>query len=137
MKLHEIPILDLHWEGYELGADDTHRFVWIHQGFNLRLLAVPKDDSGAWGYDHAWCYPRDPELIAAAVEAWDSDLQDEPTGWHKRATHPARRAPRRDEAPDGNPLRCHHGSPLAEPCRTTVCHDPDRVHYGEEAGRAS
>lgn len=126
MKLHEPPILDLHWEGYELAADGTHRFLWIYSGFNIRLIAVPKDDPESMGYDHGWCYPRDPELITAAVAAWDPDTQDEPDGWHKRPTNPPRRAPRPGEDGVENRRRCHHGSYLDEPCRTVVCHDRAR-----------
>ncbi|MFC8463381.1 hypothetical protein [Streptomyces sp. NPDC057250] len=134
MKLHEPPILDTHWEGYELAADATHRYLWIHQGFNLRLIAVPHGETR--GYDHAWCYPRDPALIEAAVAAWDSDTQDEPDGWHKRPTVPPRRAPDRDRAPALNAARCHHGSPLAAPCRTVVCHDPARTRHPQDTAHA-
>ncbi|MFE3378781.1 hypothetical protein [Streptomyces anulatus] len=131
MKLHEPPVLDLHWEGYELAADTTHRFLWIPQGSNLRLIAVPIDAPESMGYDHAWCYPRDPDVITSAVAVWDPDTQDEPTGWHKRPTHPVRRAPRRDQDLEYNRPRCHHGSLLAEPCRTVVCHDRDRRDHPE------
>ncbi|MFF5422700.1 hypothetical protein ACWCQE_27695 [Streptomyces sp. NPDC002409] len=134
MRHHPIPLLDLHWEGYELADDDTHRYLWLWHRYNIRLIAVPKDDPEAMGYDHAWCYPRDPDLVAASVAAWDSDTQDEPTGWHKRPTDPPRRAPRREENPEGNRPRCHHGSLLTEPCRTAVCHDPARRH--QEVSRA-
>lgn len=120
---HETPIYDSRWEGTELAADDTHRYLWIWQGFNIRLIAVPKGEDGEWGYDHGWCYPRDPELVARAVADWNPDTQDEPTGWHKRPTHPVRRAPRREEEPEHNRPRCVHGCYLADGCRTVNCPD--------------
>ncbi|GAA2946377.1 MULTISPECIES: hypothetical protein [Streptomyces] len=123
MQLHPTPILDPHWEGYELAADDAHRYVWIWQGFNIRLLAIPKGNDGNWSYDHGWCYPRDPQQVTAAVAAWDPDTQDEPTGWHKRPTHPVRWAPLRHEDPECNRARCVHGPYLAEGCRTINCPD--------------
>ncbi|MFJ2882406.1 MULTISPECIES: hypothetical protein [unclassified Streptomyces] len=123
MKFHERPILDTHWEGYELAADDTHRYLWIWQGYNIRLIAVPKGPDGDWAYDHAWCYPRDPELVSAAVAEWDSNTQNEPGGWHKRPTYPVRRAPRYDKDPEYNRPRCVHGAYLAEGCRTLNCPD--------------
>ncbi|MFF8029818.1 hypothetical protein ACFZDJ_54310 [Streptomyces sp. NPDC007896] len=64
-----------------------------------------------FGYDFAWCYPKDPELVEQTVREWDADTQDEPTGWHKRSTREIRQAPRRDEQPTtqnarlGNPSR--------------------------------
>ncbi|WP_199570584.1 hypothetical protein [Streptomyces murinus] len=123
MKLHEPPILDPHWEGFELGADATHRYLWIWQGFNIRLIAVPYGEDGFGAYDHGWCYPRDPELVAGHVAAWDPETQDEPDGWHKRATWPARQAPRREEEPERNRPRCAHGCYLADGCRTVNCRD--------------
>ncbi|WP_328434529.1 hypothetical protein [Streptomyces sp. NBC_00425] len=121
MQHHPTPILDEHWQGFELAADDTHRYLWIWLGCNLRLVAVPIGD--ITGYDHGWCYPRDPELVAAAVAAWDPDTQDEPDGWHKRATWPVRRAPRRDTNPGGNRPRCAHGCYLDDGCRTLNCEE--------------
>ncbi|MEK8141771.1 hypothetical protein NKH18_01380 [Streptomyces sp. M10(2022)] len=73
--------------------------MWIWQGFNIRLLAIPHGEDGRHGYDHGWCYPRDPQLVAASVATWDPTTQDEPTGWHKRPTHPARQAPHREKDP--------------------------------------
>ncbi|WP_228976708.1 hypothetical protein [Streptomyces sp. DH12] len=122
MRHHPRPLLDLHWQGYELAADATHRFIWIWHGFNIRLLAVPVQGDGS-GYDHGWCYPRDPDAVADAVAAWDADTQDEPMGWHKRPTRPPRRAPRRDEQPEYNAPRCAHGPYLADGCRTINCHE--------------
>lgn len=116
---HPEPILDVHWQGYELAADDTHRYLWLWHGFNIRLVAVPIDDQ--LGYDHGWCYPRDPGLVADAVSIWNPETQDEPLGWHKRPTHPVRRAPRRDEAPDHNRPRCVHGCYIHTGCRTVAC----------------
>ncbi|MEU2487104.1 hypothetical protein ABZ593_21155 [Streptomyces sp. NPDC012617] len=123
MKIHQPPILDEHSEGYELAADDTHRYVWIWQGFNIRLIALPTNETGLWGYDHGWCYPRDPQVVADSVAAWDPDTQDEPMGWHKRPTDPARRAPRREEDPQYNRPRCVHGCYVEEGCRTVNCRD--------------
>lgn len=125
---HRAPIVDEHWQGEELAADDTHRFLWLWQGFNIRLIAVPHGEAGMWGYDHAWCYPRDPEVVKAAVAAWNPDTQDEPAGWHKRPTAGVRRAPRRDEEPECNRPRCLHGCYLDDGCRTVHCPDaPERI----------
>lgn len=132
MQMHPTPLLDPRWEGYELAADTTHRYVWIWQGFNIRLLAIPRGVEGDCGYDHGWCYPRDPEIVIAAVAAWDSDTQDEPTGWHKRPTHPVRQAPRRHENPEYNRPRCVHGTYITEECRTINC--PDTRRRGPDAG---
>jgi hypothetical protein len=131
---HPTPIHDPHWEGDELAHDDTHRFVWIWQGFNIRLIAVPKNEDGAWSYDHAWCFPRDPEGVARAVGEWDPDTQDEPMGWHKRPTNPARRAPRREAEPHYNRDRCVHGCYLDEGCRTVNC--PDVLDYRDRQQHA-
>lgn len=119
MHHHPAPIYDQHWQGHELAADDTHRYLWLWHGYNIRLIAVPHDD--LLGYDHGWCYPRNPEAVTAAVAAWDSGTQDEPAGWHKRATAPVRRAPRRHEQPHHNRPRCAHGSYLDNGCRTIGC----------------
>lgn len=115
------PVWDEHWGGYELAADATHRYLWLWQGFNIRLIAVPRDDPESMGYDHGWCYPRDPAAVAEAVLAWDPDTQDEPAGWHKRPTAPVRRAPRRSEQPAYNQPRCVHGCYVANGCRTINC----------------
>ena len=60
------------------------------------------------------------------MAAWDPDTQDEPTGWHKRPTTPARQAPRRDEQPDYNRPRCVHGCYLHDGCRTIACPEATR-----------
>ncbi|MFJ5037999.1 hypothetical protein [Streptomyces parvulus] len=125
---HDTPILDEHWQGFELARDDTRRYVWIWHGFNLRLIAVHADDPT--GYDHGWCYARDPEAVAAAVAAWDPDTQDEPAGWHKRATWPVRQAPRRSENPTYNRARCVHGCYLDQGCRTVNCKEVLRYQDG-------
>ncbi|MGJ3558990.1 hypothetical protein ACR6C2_08415 [Streptomyces sp. INA 01156] len=41
MQHHPAPILDERWQGFELARDDEFRYVWIWQGFNIRLIAVP------------------------------------------------------------------------------------------------
>jgi hypothetical protein len=123
MHHHPRPRYDDHWEGQELAADDTHRFVWLWYGFNIRLLAVPHGIHGMTAWDYGWCYPRDPELVAAAVAGWNADVQDEPLGWHKRPCMPVRRAPRRDEDPHYNRPRCLHGCYADEGCRTINCDD--------------
>lgn len=112
---------DEHWQGYVLGEDDSHRYLWIEQGYNLRMIGVPHGERAF--YDYAWCFPRDPRVVEAAAAAWDPATQDEPTGWHKRPTWPARRAPRRDEQPDYNRPRCEHGCYLHKGCRTVNCRD--------------
>lgn len=135
MLHHETPVLVPHWEGYEYGRDDTHAYVGIWQGFNTRLIAVPHGPDGEWGYDFAWCFPRDLDAIRAAVAAWDPDTQDEPDGWHKRPTREVRQAPRREEAAEHNRPRCVHGCYVEEECRTVNC--PDVIRYAEAvaAGR--
>ncbi|MFI2434721.1 hypothetical protein [Streptomyces sp. NPDC018693] len=132
MQHHETPILDEHWQGFELARDHEFRYVWIWLGSNIRLIALWIDGPN-WGYAHGWCYPRDAELVARAVAGWDSDIQDEPAGWHKRPTGDPRRAPRRDEDPHYNRARCEHGSYfLDDGCRVINCRDvrehEDRVH---------
>jgi hypothetical protein len=112
---------DSRWEGYVLGEDDTYRYLWIWMGSNIRVIAVLHDDPT--GYEHGWCFPRDPRAVELAAAEWDPATQDEPTGWHKRATWPVRRAPRRDEAPEYNRPRCTHGCYLHEGCRTINCRD--------------
>lgn len=136
MKMHPKPLLDLHWEGYELAADTVHRYLWIWQGYNIRLIAVPNDGTDAMGYDYAWCYPRDPDVVTQAVAAWDSGTQDEPTEWHKRPTYDViRRAPRREEDARYNRERCVHGCYLEEGCRTVNC--PEVLDFLEAAEKAS
>lgn len=112
---------DTHWEGYVLGEDANHRYLWIWMGSNIRMIAVPHGESR--GYAHGWCYPRDPQVVEAAAAAWNPDVQDEPTGWHKRPTRPVRQAPRRAEAPEYNRPRCEHGCYIADGCRTINCRD--------------
>ncbi|MFD8774543.1 hypothetical protein [Streptomyces sp. NPDC059916] len=115
---------DDRWEGYEVKRDETYRVLWIWHGFNIRVICLPHED-GAWGYDFAWCYARDPKQVEAAIEAWDMATQDEPDGWHKRPTPDVRQAPRRDELPEHNRLRCRHGSYVHAGCRTLNCPDTD------------
>ncbi|MFF8412866.1 hypothetical protein [Streptomyces omiyaensis] len=114
---------DGHWQGYVVAEDATHRYLWLWYGYNIRVIAVPKTSDGAWSYDHAWCYPRDPDLVEEALTTWDPDIQDEPTGWHKRPTTPTRRAPNRDQDPAYNRPRCEHGCYIADGCRTLNCRD--------------
>lgn len=131
MILHDPPVLDLDWESYELARDSVRRYVWIWQGPNIRLLGILLDDPLRMnGYSHGWCYPRDPRVVAASVAAWDSDVQDEPTGWHKRPTSPVRRAPRRDEDPVYNRARCVHGCYLESGCRTVNCPEEIALRTG-------
>jgi len=124
---HLAPIVDEHWQGEELAADDTHRYVWIWQGFNIRLIAIPQGEAGQWGYGHAWCYPRDPDAVREAVDEWDPDIEDEPSGWHKRPTASVRRAPNRGQAPNYNRPRCLHGCYVHDGCRTINCPDQERT----------
>ncbi|MFZ3595109.1 hypothetical protein [Streptomyces sp. BH104] len=116
---------DEHWEGYEIQRDAAHRVLWIWHGSNIRVIALPNGPDSAWGYEFAWCYPRDPQKVEAAIQAWDMATQDEPDGWHKRPTAAVRQAPRRDELPDHNRLRCRHGSYVHDGCRTINCPDTD------------
>jgi hypothetical protein len=119
-RLSDLPY-DEHWEGYVLCQDDEHRYLWIWHGFNIRVIAVPH--GGTTGYDHAWCYPRDPATVEAAIEQWDPATEDEPLGWHKRATTKPRRAPHRDRDRAYNQPRCRHGDYLHGTCRTVNCPD--------------
>ncbi|WP_433856726.1 hypothetical protein [Streptomyces kronopolitis] len=114
---------DDRWEGHEIKRDETHRVLWIWHGSNIRVICVPHGEEGAWGYDYAWCHPRDPKQVEDAIEAWDMATQDEPDGWHKRPTAVVRQAPRRDELPEHNRLRCRHGSYVHAGCRTINCPD--------------
>lgn len=118
MEKHHCAVWDAHWSGYELARDVGHRYIWLWHGFNIRLIAVPH---GVHGYDYGWCYPRDPDVVVAAVAAWDSGTQDEPAGWHKRPGNGVRRAPRRDAQPGYNRPRCVHGCYIHEGCRTVGC----------------
>ena len=123
---HPAPIVDEHWQGEELARDDTHRYVWIWQGFNIRLLAISLGPDGEWGYDWAWCYPRDPAIVREAVDEWHPDIEDEPSGWHKRPTYnKVRRAPLRDQASAYNRPRCVHGCYVHDGCRTINCPDQE------------
>lgn len=114
-------VLDEYWEAYEVTSDDTHRFLWMWHGFNIRVIGVPKDEAQAMGYDWGWCYPRDPGLVVEHLRAWDPSTQDEPIGWYKRPTAMVRRAPLRDHDPEYNRPRCVHGCYIDEGCRTIGC----------------
>lgn len=118
---------DEHWQGYVLGGDDSHRYLWLWHGYNIRLIAVPHGPDRMTSYDHGWCYPRDPAAVEAAYATWDPETQDEPTGWHKRATRPARRAPSRERDPAHNRPRCVHGCYHDQGCRTINC--PDQIAH--------
>lgn len=114
-------VLDEHWEAYEVTSDDTHHFLWMWHGYNIRVIGVPKDVEQAMGYDWAWCYPRDPQLVVERLRAWDLSTQDEPVGWHKRPTARVRLAPQRDRDLEYNRPRCVHGCYIDEGCRTINC----------------
>lgn len=114
-------VLDTHWEAYEVTSDATHRFLWMWHGFNIRVIGVPKSESESMFYDWAWCYPREPWLVAERLRAWDPVTQDEPVGWHKRPTSVIRKAPDRTLDPYYNRPRCVHGSYIEEGCRTINC----------------
>jgi hypothetical protein len=114
-------VLDAHWEAFEVTSDTTHRFLWMWHGYNIRVIGVPKDQAQAMGYDWAWCYPRDADLVAQCLRDWAPDVQDEPLGWHKRPTSRTRRAPHRDWDSQYNRPRCEHGCYIDEGCRTVGC----------------
>lgn len=116
-------VLDTHWEAYEVTSDDTHRFLWMWHGFNIRVIGVPKDPAQAMGYDWGWCYPRDPEVVCQWLRVWDPLTQDEPMGWHKRPSALVRRAPNRGADPEYNRPRCVHGCYIEAGCRTIGCPD--------------
>ncbi|MGK4905767.1 hypothetical protein [Streptomyces albus] len=71
MKVTKLPggrlAYDETWEDYVLGTDRTTATCGCGCNFDTRLLAVPKH---AYGYDYAWCFPRDPEAVESAVAAW-------------------------------------------------------------------
>jgi hypothetical protein len=119
--MKDLGILDEHWEAYEVTSDATHRFLWMWHGYNIRVIGVPKDEEQAMGYDWAWCYPKDPELVVEALRWWIPELQDEPPGWHKRPTSYVRQAPERVRDPYYNRPRCIHGRYIEEGCRTIDC----------------
>ena len=114
-------ILDPHWEAYEVTSDETHRFLWMWHGYNIRVIGVPKDEEQAVGYDWAWCYPREPMFVVNMLDVWDLKTQDEPQGWHKRPTVFVRQAPQRHRDMHYNRPRCLHGSYIDEGCRTVNC----------------
>ncbi|WP_158691577.1 MULTISPECIES: hypothetical protein [unclassified Streptomyces] len=78
-------VRDETWEDYVLGTDRTTCTCGCGCDFGVRLLAVRKH---AYGYDYAWCFPRDPEAVESAVAAWNPEMQDESLGWHKRPMNP-------------------------------------------------
>lgn len=121
MKGDRLGVLDKHWEAYEVISDDTHRFLWMWHGSNIRVIGVPKDVEQAMGYDWAWCYPKDPELVVHYLQGWIPQVHDEPYGWHKRPTSLVRRAPARHLAPVWNESRCVHGCCIKYGCRTIGC----------------
>lgn len=116
------PQWDDQWQGEIVATDDTHRYVWLWYGFNIRLLAVPHGDRYL-GSDYGWCYRRDPDAVRAHVRAWNPDTEDEPPGWHKRPGAEVRRAPHRDPHDPRNGVRCEHGAYLGSTCHTGICHD--------------
>jgi hypothetical protein len=83
-------------------------------GANYRVT-ISENVPDPIGYRHGWCY-RGLEAAAAAVAAWDPLTQDEPPGWHKRATPGLRCAPDRDPGHDLNRGRCVHGVYRGERC---------------------
>jgi hypothetical protein len=72
--------------------------------YNWRLYLTPKDLPDFWEF--GWCF-RAGLHAAVAAAIWHPDTEDEPDGWHKRATYDnVRQAPNREE---GAPIRCIHG----------------------------
>lgn len=127
MKLHDTPIPDADWPGaQELAADDTHRWLLVPMGFNLRLVGCPHTEPGTLTWpEFGWCYSRSaPHAPALALAAFDPVTQDEPLGWHKRAGD-IRRAPVRAADPHHNRERCQHGKYLADRDCDPYC--PDRL----------
>lgn len=118
---NRLGVLDTHWEAYEVTSDASHRFLWMWHGFNIRVIGVPKAEDQAMGYDWAWCYPKDPELVVEFLRDWAPQVQDEPLGWHKRPTGIVRRAPDRHWDRQYNRSRCVHGCYIHEGCRTINC----------------
>lgn len=110
---------DATWEGWEVAADDTCRWLALPMIFNTRLVALPAAASGIWLY--GWCYANMPALLASAT-LFDPDTENEPYGWHKRAGAFVRVAPRpQDCKREGyNTPRCVHGSWLSQGQCTVV-----------------
>ncbi|WP_371799092.1 hypothetical protein OG963_14820 [Streptomyces sp. NBC_01707] len=57
-------------------------------------------------------------------------------GWHKRLTHPVRRAPQLDQDPQYNWARCVHVPYIEEGCRTVNCPEAPRGKPTHPAGYA-
>jgi hypothetical protein len=132
MELHTDPVYDEGWEGEEIARDATHRYLWLWQGFNIRLIAVSVDPDQGWsGWDYAWCYPRTPALVKAAVAAWDPDTQHEPAGWHKRPSMDFIRVAPAPADTEHNRPRCEHGSWMDDGCRTYGCNTTAAYRAGK------
>jgi hypothetical protein len=82
--------------------------------FNARLVMTPSNALEV--YDYGWCYASKTAALIAAL-GWDPNCEDEPPGWHKRATGP-RRAPQR--LPEAA-LRCVHGRYPGQDCDYYGC----------------
>lgn len=94
-------------EGVRCAEDETYFYELWKMLFNWRLIVRPKKDP--WSWDYGWCYDGQLEA-AASLHVWNPEIQDEPIGWKKRATRDViRRAPRRNEDPEYNRVRCVHG----------------------------
>lgn len=113
MKLHATALHLNDWNGDEVAADDTYRWIIIAEGADYRLLAVPhgheRGEHFSWRYTHY-------ERALSAVIVFDPDSEDEPLWWYKRQGD-LREAPHRDRDPRYNRPRCGHGGYRDEPCR--------------------
>lgn len=118
MKLHDTALHLADWNGNEVAADDTYRWIIIREAFDYRLLAVPHGHQR--GEHYSWRYTAYTTALNA-VTVFNPEVQDEPRWWYKRSGDP-RQAPRRDEDPQYNQPRCEHGGYKNEPCRIdTYC----------------
>lgn len=115
MELIENAEVDPFWvdpayphSGRPVAHGEGNRWLAVKMGFNWRLIGVP-DGWPESNYDHGWCFRSELALLAS-VSVWEPGVQDEPLGWHKRATPVLRRAPRREEDPQYNRERCVHGT---------------------------
>lgn len=130
MKLIDQPEWNDVWQGETMAVEDDVHWICLPMIFNQRLIGV-LDDGNTFGATWGWCYGSR-EAVREAVQGWDPQTQDEPMGWHKRASGPVRMAPRREEDVEYNRARCAHGSYLhSGTCeRTVVCDDFRRRRSG-------
>ena len=105
--------------GWQLGTwTDPEGVEWYIDAlpmlYNLRITTGHAGNP--YGWEYGWCYRKDWLVLISAFRVWDLTVDDEPIGWHKRAT-PSSRVRRAPERVAGTPLRCPHGVWPGEPCQ--------------------